>query len=563
MTDNDNPTPAEPRDARETRQEDERPNGPGAQMEAGQESSGTVSADAGASDAPRKRRRRRRGKGGADRLGASSDAQTPDRGGRGRSVDFDDDEDDDEDSDVALKAEALAPVEGLSFDEVVAGAVDAAGDASDVSDEELSKRVLSASPDQPKLHKVLAQSGLGSRLEMEQLIAEGQVTVNGETAHLGQRVQFGDTVTVEGKPVRLRIKPPPPRVLAYHKPAGEIVSRDDPENRPTVFRRLPRLPHGKWQAVGRLDLNTEGLLLFTSSGELANQLMHPRFGIEREYAVRVLGELSPEGRERLLAGVEIAVDNPRNPERTTAVAAFKSIDDGGGDGANRWYRVVIGEGRNREVRKLFEAVGLVVSRLIRIRYGAVMLPRGLKRGVWLELGERDVKAILALARPGSDKRGESSTGGRGRTETRGDSPPGRDAGRGAGRGAARGEPVRRAGRDREFPETRRDPRFEGGNDASHRGRERDPDDEDALPGDVNGNRIDIKGDPHAGTARLGGGRGKGGPRGPRPEGADGQPDPMKTAFGYIGHDSFFRQPGGGGRRGGGGGYGGPRGGRGR
>jgi 23S rRNA pseudouridine2605 synthase len=139
---------------------------------------------------------------------------------------------------------------------------------------------------------VLAQAGLGSRLEMEQLIMEGRISVNNEPAHIGQRIQFGDQVKVNGKPIRFRIDPPPARVIAYHKPVGEVVTMDDPQNRPTVFRKLPKLAQGKWQSVGRLDLNTEGLLLFTSSGELANKLMHPRFGLEREYAVRVLGALS-------------------------------------------------------------------------------------------------------------------------------------------------------------------------------------------------------------------------------------------------------------------------------
>ena len=187
--------------------------------------------------------------------------------------------------------------------------------------------------------------------------------------------------------MRLRIVPPPARIIAYHKPAGEIVTHDDPQHRPTVFRRLPRLQQGKWQSVGRLDINTEGLLLFTTSGGLANQLMHPRFGVEREYAVRVMGHLDDEARAKLLEGVEI--DGQR--------AAFKSIVNGGGEGLNEWYRVVITEGRNREVRKLFDAVGLTVSRLIRIRYGTVVLPHGLKRGVWVDLDENDVRAIRRLA----------------------------------------------------------------------------------------------------------------------------------------------------------------------
>ena len=262
-----------------------------------------------------------------------------------------------------------------------------AGDAGQDQPLQTAKRVLAPEADAPKLHKVLAQSGVGSRRDLEQMIGEGRVTVNGEVAHTGQRISFGDRIQLNGKPVRYRIAPPPPRVLAYHKPAGEVVSHDDPQQRPTVFRRLPHLAHGKWQSVGRLDINTEGLLLFTTSGELANQLMHPRFGVEREYAVRSLGVLEPEAKARLLEGVEI--DGQR--------AAFKSIDDGGGEGVNHWYRVVITEGRNREVRRLFEAVGHAVSRLIRIRYGSVVLPKGLKRGVWVDLADQDLRNLRRLA----------------------------------------------------------------------------------------------------------------------------------------------------------------------
>jgi 23S rRNA pseudouridine2605 synthase len=245
------------------------------------------------------------------------------------------------------------------------------------------KRVIKADAEAPKLQKVLGQAGVGSRRDIEQWIVEGRIAVNGQPAHVGQRVVFGDRIAVDGKPVRYRILPPPARVIAYHKPAGEVVSHDDPQQRPTVFRRLPRLQRGKWQSVGRLDINTEGLLLFTNSGELANQLMHPRFGVQREYAVRSLGVLSEEGRTRLLEGVEI----------DGQLAAFQSIVDGGGEGANHWYRVTISEGRNREVRKLFESAGHAVSRLIRIRYGAMVLPRGLKRGIWVELDESEVRAL--------------------------------------------------------------------------------------------------------------------------------------------------------------------------
>lgn len=272
-------------------------------------------------------------------------------------------------------------VQGYQFADVVSGQLD----ADDTNPEAVpAKRVLLPQVETPKLHKVLAQAGMGSRLEMEQLILEGRISVNNEPAHIGQRVQYGDVVKLNGKPIRFRIDPPPPRVIAYHKPVGEVVTQDDPQNRPTVFRKLPRLLQGKWQSVGRLDLNTEGLLLFTSSGELANKLMHPRFGLEREYAVRVLGALSKEEKQRLLDGVQL----------DDGMAAFGSIEEGGGEGSNCWYRVTISEGRNREVRRMFEAVGHAVSRLIRIRYGAMVLPRGLKRGAWLELDERDINALL-------------------------------------------------------------------------------------------------------------------------------------------------------------------------
>lgn len=276
---------------------------------------------------------------------------------------------------------------GYQFSDVISGQFD----ADEASPEPTSvKRVLLPQVESPKLHKVLAQAGMGSRLEMEQIILEGRISVNNEPAHVGQRVQFGDSIKVNGKPIRFRIDPPPPRVIAYHKPVGEVVTNDDPQNRPTVFRKLPRLVQGKWQSVGRLDLNTEGLLLFTSSGELANQLMHPRFGLEREYAVRVLGALSKEEKDRLLDGVQL----------DDGVASFGSIEEGGGEGSNCWYRVTISEGRNREVRRMLEAVGHAVSRLIRIRYGAMVLPRGLKRGAWLELGERDIQALAKAAGAG-------------------------------------------------------------------------------------------------------------------------------------------------------------------
>ncbi len=237
--------------------------------------------------------------------------------------------------------------------------------------------------DPPKLHKVLADAGVGSRREMEELILAGRVSVNGVPAHIGQRILHSDQVKVNGKPIRIRVQPPPIRVLAYHKPAGEIVTRDDPQHRVTVFKKLPPAKFGRWIAVGRLDLNTEGLLLFTTSGELANRLMHPRAGVEREYAVRLLGELTEEARGQLLAGVDLE-DGP---------AKFESLEDAGGEGANHWVRVVITEGRHREVRRMFEHVGVTVSRLIRIRYGQVALPPDLRRGQSVELADADARAL--------------------------------------------------------------------------------------------------------------------------------------------------------------------------
>jgi 23S rRNA pseudouridine2605 synthase len=256
-------------------------------------------------------------------------------------------------------------------------------------------RVLASNDPTPKLHKVLAQSGMGSRLDMERLIAEGQVSVNGKAAHVGQRVAPADIIKVAGRVVRHQVHETRARVLAYHKPAGEVVSRADPQNRPTVFRNLPRVGGGKWQAVGRLDINTEGLLLLTNSGHLANQLMHPRFGLEREYSARVLGKLTPEAKQRLLDGVQL-------PD---GAAQFLRMSDGGGEGANVWYRVTIAEGRHREVRRMFEAVGHVVSRLIRVRYGNVLLPRGLRRGASVELAPRDVRALAQLAQAALDSMG--------------------------------------------------------------------------------------------------------------------------------------------------------------
>jgi 23S rRNA pseudouridine2605 synthase len=439
------------------------------------------------------------------------------------------------------------------------------------------KRVLRPEPEAPKLHKVLAQAGVGSRRDMEQLILEGRISVNGEPAHIGQRISFGDQIKVSGKPIKVRIVPPPPRILAYHKPAGEIVTHHDPEQRPTVFRRLPKLQQGKWQSVGRLDINTEGLLLFTNSGELANQLMHPRFGVEREYAVRVLGSLTDETRQRLLDGVEI----------DGQAASFKSIEHGGGEGVNQWYRVVITEGRNREVRKLFEAVGLAVSRLIRIRYGTVVLPRGLRRGMWVDLDEQDVRTIRRLV--GLDAK--VGVGKSGRDAGKGDR--GSKAGpRKGSAGIGPGKPPR--GERQPIDPRASMPGFAPMTQIPQGKRSRQPvgfgvpvvDDlpVGGLPEDHDADHdLDMRSIPNplqqTFDRRFGGGGGggggankggragfgksfggpKGGPKGGGKgagKGAPRQPDPMQTSVGYIGANSFHNALGRGGKRGGGGGSGG-------
>ncbi len=241
--------------------------------------------------------------------------------------------------------------------------------------------------DTVKLHKVLADVGMGSRRDMEDLIIQGRVSVNGLPAHIGQRIGPTDQVRINGKQVHRKIQTKPPRVIMYHKPAGEIVSQSDPEGRPTVFDRLPKPRQGRWIAVGRLDFNTEGLLLFTTSGELANRLMHPRYGVEREYAVRILGELSQENMAQLKSG--ITLDDGQ--------AKFLRLAMGGGDGANRWYHVALTEGRNREVRRMFEAVGHTVSRLIRTRYGIFLLPPRLRRGKWEEIEAGGIYNLMKSA----------------------------------------------------------------------------------------------------------------------------------------------------------------------
>jgi len=250
-----------------------------------------------------------------------------------------------------------------------------------------------------RLHKVLAQAGIASRRDMEEMIVAGRVSVNGLPAHVGQLVGPNDRIKVNGKLVRAKFSSSRlPRVVLYHKPEGEIVSRDDPEKRASVFDALPRINGGRWIAIGRLDFNTSGLLLFTSSGDLANRLMHPRYQLVREYAVRVLGDLDEEKIERLREGVELE-DGP---------AHFDSIEDGGGQGANHWYRVSLYEGRNREVRRMFEAVGTTVSRLIRVRYGPFLLPPYLKRGKTMELEDAEVETLMRDVGLASGARGGRS-----------------------------------------------------------------------------------------------------------------------------------------------------------
>ena len=396
------------------------------------------------------------------------------------------------------------------------------------------RRDLTADDDAPKLHKVLAEAGLGSRRDMEELIISGRVSVNGEPAHIGQRILAQDQVRINGKLIQRRVSKKPPRVLVYHKPAGEIVSHDDPDGRPSVFERLPNMKAGKWLAVGRLDFNTEGLLLFTTSGDLANRLMHPRYNIDREYAVRTLGELEEGMRQKLLAGVEL----------DDGVAQFSRVADGGGEGVNKWYRVTIGEGRNREVRRMFEAIGLTVSRLIRTRYGAMVLPPNLKRGRWEEMDEHSVRDLLKIS--GLEKTVGKSEPSRGRNDEH-DSEGGvngnrlerapatpRNGGPNGNRANAP-EPGNWQGKSRGTPA-----RGPGG--FAGQGQPRGP---GAYPSQGQGGQ----------------GQGRGAPAKPRSR----QPDPLQTALGFPGmgqprRSSGPRGPGQGGQggqgRGGQGGFGG-------
>jgi 23S rRNA pseudouridine2605 synthase len=238
-----------------------------------------------------------------------------------------------------------------------------------------------------KLQKVLARAGLGSRREMERWIQEGRIAVDGKTATLGDRVDDRARITVDG-----RLLAPTPaeqtRCILYHKPTGEVCSRKDPEGRRTVFDRLPKLKSGRWISIGRLDFNTSGLLLFTTDGELANALMHPSSNIEREYMVRVMGKVEMDMLHRMVEGVMLE----------DGMARFTDITDAGGEGINHWFYVVIMEGRNREVRRLWESQGLTVSRLKRVRYGEVFIPSKVKQGQWVELQNTEIKSLYRMAK---------------------------------------------------------------------------------------------------------------------------------------------------------------------
>ncbi|MEZ5541923.1 MAG: pseudouridine synthase [Pseudomonadota bacterium] len=239
-----------------------------------------------------------------------------------------------------------------------------------------------------RLQKVLARVGLGSRREIEEWIRAGRITVNDRVAELGLSVTERDRIKIDGRIVSLADSTPAPRTLIYHKPAGELTTRKDAAGRPTVFDSLPRIRHGRWIAIGRLDFNTSGLLLVTTDGELAHRLMHPSWEVEREYAVRVLGAVDDAVLAKLLGGVELE----------DGMAAFASIRDAGGQGANHWYHVIVREGRNREVRRLWESQGIQVSRLIRVRYGPVGLPAGLRAGRFRDLAPEEIRALYATVK---------------------------------------------------------------------------------------------------------------------------------------------------------------------
>lgn len=257
-----------------------------------------------------------------------------------------------------------------------------------------------------RIQKVLASAGVASRREVDRWLQEGRLTVNGKAASPGDRLRGGENIALDGKALPLPTDSvPAPRVLLYYKPEGELCTRSDPDGRPTVFDRLPPADKGRWITVGRLDVNTSGLLLLTTDGELANRLMHPSWQVAREYAVRVLGEVPASAIQRLLEGVELE-DGP---------ARFVSLVEAGGSGANHWYHVVIGEGRKREVRRLWEAVGVRVSRLIRVRFGPLVLPPDMRTGDYRELRRNEFAALyraVKLKMPAAAPQAPDKTPGR-------------------------------------------------------------------------------------------------------------------------------------------------------
>ena len=396
-----------------------------------------------------------------------------------------------------------------------------------------------------RLHKVLAQCGYGSLRGLEELIIAGRITVNRQPAEVGQKVGPNDQVRINGELVRLRFAAPRVRVLLYHKPAGEIVSRADPEGRPTVFDKLPRLGGAKWIAVGRLDFNSEGLLMFTTLGELANRLMHPRYEVEREYSVRIMGTLTPEQERQLLEGVELE-DGP---------AKVLALADGGGEGANHWYKIVLPEGRNKEVRRMFETLGLMVSRLIRTRYGVVNMPPQLKRGQMQELESEELDTLLkAVGMPFGEGRDDPSEENRHR-DNGGERDASHDGEVDGNRGTYGPEaeaPISEVDGNRAPPEGNHPPRD------PNRGRPHGP----GVPAGSNrgGGRSGSGGGNAGGAGGRGGGSGgrgsgSGGRGGPVPGGRSGRGGGHggRGGAGGSGGPSGF---GGGGRRGGRGGQGG-------
>jgi 23S rRNA pseudouridine2605 synthase len=244
---------------------------------------------------------------------------------------------------------------------------------------------MTETPLRARVQKVLAEAGIASRRKVEALIRQGIVKINGQTAQLGDQVQADDLIDVDGVEIVVKTRSgQPTQILIYNKPEGEVCTRTDPQGRPTVFDGLPSLEDSRWVAVGRLDINTTGLILFTTDGDLANRLMHPSSRIEREYAVRVYGDVTEEQLQRLSQGVQLE----------DGLAKFSRIDAGRGEGQNRWYNVVLNEGRNREVRRMWESVGAQVSRLIRVRFGHIALPRDLQQGEWQILEGEDQQKLL-------------------------------------------------------------------------------------------------------------------------------------------------------------------------